>query len=136
VAASSSSCWGLLRLTELWLALTRLAERAGPQPIGWPKAAHRLGTHLRSLAPLLRARGVEMGAVRTASSRGIVLTCRGPKEGTEAETHEHAPHDGAHDSARQPETEDRNPARSQNNEGMTAVYGSDTSRRRSVACLV
>jgi hypothetical protein len=62
--------------TEMWLALTSLAERAGPRPTGWPKSPSKLTGHLRNVAPLLRAHGVEVASERTSSSRVLVVMHR------------------------------------------------------------
>jgi hypothetical protein len=60
----------------MWLALTSLAERAGPRPTGWPKSPSKLTGHLRNVAPLLRAHGVEVASERTSSSRVLVVMHR------------------------------------------------------------
>lgn len=72
--------------TEMWIALTHLAERSGPKPAGWPRAPNKITGHLRTAAPLLRARGVEIGTERTSTSRALVVTRRSPAPTASADT--------------------------------------------------
>jgi hypothetical protein len=63
--------------TDLWRELLDLLALDGrPRPIGWPRAPNRLASHLRNLAPVLRAHGVDLAAVRTATTRFFVVTRR------------------------------------------------------------
>jgi hypothetical protein len=63
--------------SEMWHELLALLERdSRPKPVGWPRSAHRLASHLRSLAPVLRAHGIDFASERTATSRLLVLTRR------------------------------------------------------------
>jgi hypothetical protein len=63
--------------TVMWKELLGLLEQDGrPKPFDWPRAPNRLAGRLRNLAPVLRAHGIELAAVRTATSRLFVITRR------------------------------------------------------------
>jgi hypothetical protein len=63
--------------TAMWDELHHLLELDHrPMPFGWPRAPNRLVGHLRNLAPVLRAHGIEVASARTATSRLLVVTRR------------------------------------------------------------